>query len=263
MSGLIRSDFYRVFKSKLGIVSVILTVLFPLLTAALFRLIREIGYSIAEDAGPMIDLALNAFTLIASSFSFTNNIGLILPVFAAILVMTDISSGTVRNKIIQGHSRYSIYASHFIVSMTYCVGLIAVYVALTAGFGVAFLGNQMLDGVSVESLVYFYVLGGLCFAFVASVATCMSLLTLNNAGAILLTLLVCMGFGLFSSLLVALVDDETALHVLRFIPSYVVTEFQMGGITPVMFLEGLGGTLLFSGAFYALGTFSFAHRDLK
>ena len=262
MRQLLRADLYRLLKSKLTLVSLILAAVMPLLFSALFLGLKEFVKFADPSSSAMIELALNGHTLVASTFSLTNNIGIILPVFATIFVMNDLTSGTIRNKVILGHSRHKIFASSFLCAFFYCAALIAIYAAMTALWGGLILGFGEISEARIVSLVYFYILGLAEFAFVSAAATCLPLLTLNSAASVLLTILVCLSFGLLSSIIAAF-DYSSFAHVANFIPGFVATTFQMKEIDLTMFLEGLAGTLLFALAFYLLGTFGFNKRDLK
>ena len=205
---------------------------------------------------------MNARMLVGTTFSFTNNFGLVLPVFAAIIIMADVTSGTIRNKLILGYRRSQIFASHFLTTMAYCLVLIGVYAAMTALWSPIFLGANTISSEHAVTLVYFYVLGLLSFVLVSAVATCFSLVTLNMAGSILLTLVFGMGFGLLAQILGS-IDYSSFEHVAYFLPNFVVNVFNVREITLTMFLEGAAGTLLFALAFFFLGMLGFGKRDLK
>ena len=262
MKHLLKADFYRLFKNKLALISLIIAAVLPLLTALLFLGLREMLVAMDPSSKDSVAFVMNARMLISSSFSFTNNFGIVLPVFAAIIIMGDVNSGTIRNKVILGYRRRQIFASHYLVTLAYCLSLIAIYAAMTALWSVVILGANPVSAEHAVSLVYFYILGLLSFAVVSAVATCLSLLTLNNAGSILLTLVFCMGFGLLAQLIGAF-DYSRFEHVVNFLPNFVVNAFASKEISLTMFLEALGGSLVFGGAFYVLGTIGFAKRDLK
>ena len=203
--------------------------------------------------------------LISGCFSFTNNFGIILPIFAAIFIMLDVSSGTIRNKLVLGYRRDQIYASHYLTVLTYCLVMIALYAGMTVLWSNVILGTIELTDAQFLSYVYYFVLGFLSFALVAAIATFFSLSTLNSAGSVILALATCLVLGLASSIL-SLFDfssNEVLEHVLNFIPCFVPSLVTMKEITTIMFLEGLGGILIFTALFYILGNVIFSNRDLK
>ncbi len=259
MKNLLRADFYRLFKNKLSLISLIIAAILPLAMTLLFLGLREMLVALDPSQEGMVEMLFGANTLIGTSFSFTNNIGIILPVFASLIILSDVNSGTIRNKIILGYSRHKIFASHFLSILAYCLVLIAVYAGMTALWSVIILGVQPMDAAST---VYFYILGLIAFAVVSAIATCFALVLLNTAGSILLTLALCLGLGLLVTLLTSF-DYSSYEQVAYFIPNFVLTIFTSKTITATMFLESLAGSLVFGAAFYLAGTFGFSKRDLK
>lgn len=261
MTRLLKSDFYRLLKSKLSIITMIIAVVLPLFAALMIYAISLLLESIDPESVGL----LGGQVLIASCFSFTNNFGIILPIFAAIFIMLDITSGTVRNKTILGYRRYQIYASHFIVTLTYCLVGIGLYAGMTVAFSSLILGTIELTEAQLLSYVYYFILGFISFALVAAVATFFSLSTLNSAGAVILTLATCLVFGLVSSIL-SFFDfsgNEVATHIVRFVPCYLTSVFSTGTIDAIMFIEALSGIIIFTAIFYILGNVIFSKRDLK
>lgn len=103
MIKLLRSDFHRLFRSKLfylGIIAVAVSVG--------SALINNIYYM-----GVMEDLQLPLDNLL---FRGTSVIGFAITVFTCFFVGTEYSDGTMRNKLIVGNSRMTIYISHFITT---------------------------------------------------------------------------------------------------------------------------------------------------
>lgn len=261
MSRLLKSDFYRLLKSKLSIITLIIAVVLPLFATLMIYVIGLLLESIDPESAGLV----GGQVLIASCFSFTNNFGIVLPIFAAIFIMLDISSGTVRNKTILGYRRYQIYASHYIVTLTYCLVGIALYAGMTVLWSTVILGMPELTDTQLLSYVYFFILGFISFALVAAIATFFSLSTLNSAGSVILTLATCLVFGLLSSILMFFdfSGNEVAIHILRFIPCYFTNAFSGNEIDGIMFIEALSGNLIFTALFYILGNVIFSRRDLK
>ena len=262
MKNLLKADFYRLLKNKLVIISSIIAVALPFLIIGMMYGLKMFLKATDPDTADMFDILVNSHTMVSSAFSFTNNFGIVLPVFAALIVMADITSGTIRNKIILGYSRHKIFASHFIVTMTYCIALIAIYAAFTTLASVLILGVGQISAERATSLAYFYVLGIFNYVVVSAFATMIALLTLNGAGTVILTIAFCLVIGLIAQLVGAF-DYSKYEHFVNFIPGFITVVFQLKEITLVMFLEGLGGSLLFSGLFYLAGTLGFARKDLK
>ena len=149
MLNLLKADLKRAVKDKLFFVLLIIAGVFalttPLINRALFLLIDIEG----EEGIEMLGLEINAKTIFFSSFSPSNNFGLILPIMVAIILCKDFSQGTMRNKIICGNSRASIYFS-----------LLATCIILMCAFILA----QAVVTLLVSLLFFDYQAGGFALA---------------------------------------------------------------------------------------------------
>ena len=263
MIRLIRSDFYRLLKTKITYISLAIAFVLPVIMAGLYAGLIALLTEGDEEAAEMLGLMINARTLINTTFSLTNNFGIVLPVFSVIIIMSDISNGTIRNKIMIGYKRHEIFASHFITTFVYCLVTMGVYAGMTLLWSNVILNTTDLTSSEVVSYIYFYVLGFLSLAVIVGIGCCLSLATLNSAGSIIITLVITIILGFVASILSGFDFPEVTEHILRFIPYVVISIVSYKEITLVMFLEGLGGILIFAGLLYGLGTYIFIRRDLK
>ena len=103
MINLIKTDTKRILKDKLFlvvcIIALCLSVFMPLLYKAMFS-----GMEVVEEDMFAEMFMISGKSLFFDSFSAGNNMGLIAPVFIAIIICKDFSQGTIRNKIICGKS---------------------------------------------------------------------------------------------------------------------------------------------------------------
>jgi len=262
MKNLIKADLYRIFKSKLTLISFIIAAAIPLFTTLLYL---GMGFVLKSTVGDEIESVkdlLNSESLLAGTFSYTNNLGLAVPIFAVVLIMNDVTSGTIRNKIVYGYKRHQIFASHYISILCYCLILMGIYAASIALFGTTILGHGAVDKAKALSYLYFYILGFVGVAVVAAIACFFSLSLLNVAGSAVLSLVVCIFFGILTTIF-SISDKDFFVHLTRFIPSAVIGHQLYENITLIMFLEGLAGDLIFLASFYLGGTFIFSNRDIK
>ena len=141
MTRLIKADFKKFFKDKLFFVSCILAVIFAVITPLLYVLISS---SLGDD--PMAEELLSGLVsskgLFFSAFTVGNDFGLIVPLLIGIVMFKDFSYGTVRNKIISGHSRSSIFLSNYIVCFITLFGITLAYAFLTLGVSLPFFDYQ-------------------------------------------------------------------------------------------------------------------------
>ena len=168
MTRLIKSDFRKFFQDKLFIVVCILAVVFAVITPLLYLML----FSVADEVDPMTQELLSGYVTAKGQFfggfSFGNNLGLIAPLLIGIVFFKDFSYGTIRNKIISGHSRRSIFLSIFIVCTTVLFAIVLAHSLLTLGISLPFFDYQstpfamhdfwyLLESLLFEFLVYIFV----------------------------------------------------------------------------------------------------------
>ncbi|NLW74289.1 MAG: hypothetical protein GX057_05270 [Clostridiales bacterium] len=141
MSDLLRADYYKIKKDIILFIALILVVFFALSTPALYLLLEKLIEDSLDELGGMgFGIAFSGKFVFMSTLSVTNNIGLILPVLMGILVCRDFSTGTVRNKIIAGHSRLQVYLSLLISAVSIGATLFLIYSLLMLALGSLLLG---------------------------------------------------------------------------------------------------------------------------
>ena len=278
MNRLIRTDFKRFFQDKLFLVVCILAVIFavvtPLLYAVLFGLM-------AGEMDPMTEQLLAGYVngkgQFFGAFSFGNNLGLIAPLLIGIIFNKDFSFGTVRNKIISGHSRTSIFLSIVVVCTVTLFGVMLAHALLTLGVSLPFFEFQSTP---FELADFWYLLESLGFMLLTYVfvATFVSWLCVNmkNVGmVIVMYIAVVLGCTMIAGILQGITvvlemepDMEKTVEILDFFQrinmfnstatigigtDYTATDVWYYVLTPVI------GTVALLGH----GMVSFSKRDLK
>lgn len=167
MTALIRSDYKRFFKDKLFLVVCILAIVFAITTPLLYAALLSLGGEIDPMTEELLSSYISAKGQFFGAFSFGNNLGLIAPLLIGIILYKDFSFGTMRNKIISGHSRASIFLSLFLVCTTTLFGIVLAHALLTLGISLPFFGYQstpfdmadfwyLLESLLFELLVYIF-----------------------------------------------------------------------------------------------------------
>ena len=162
MVDLIKSDFRRVLKDKLFMVVCILAAVFAVITPLLYKLIFS---SMEPELEVMTAGLVYAKDNFFGAFSLGNNFGFVMPFLLAIILCKDFSHGTVRNKIISGHSRTNIFLSMYTVCATVLWVMTLLHALLTLGVSLLFFEYQegpvtagdlwyMLQSLGFELLVY-------------------------------------------------------------------------------------------------------------
>lgn len=273
MRNLIKADFKRVFKDKLllvmGILAVVFAAITPLLYAVMFSALG------AEDE--MISSFITGKAQFFGSFSIGNNLGLIAPVLLAIALCKDFSFGTIRNKIIAGKSRSTIYLSLFITSATVLISVMLLHALITLGVSLIFFDYQP-TAFTIADFWYFLESLGFEILVLLWVAALLAYLCANmkNVGLVIV-LYIAVSFilviaGSIVQVVVSIMEtmggNERWLSVLRFIDRINVgsaaTYIGMGTkytLKDVLYLTipSIVGILGFTG----FGILRFKKKDLK
>lgn len=126
MYKLLNAGFYRLKKNKVFWGLVIVTIVIAV--ATLFNQIQHV-----EIWGKR---GINRILI-----NYINWIGIFIAIFTSIFIGTEHANGTIRNKIIVGHSRVKIYLSNLIISITVGLILEIIYILLICGIGIPTLGG--------------------------------------------------------------------------------------------------------------------------
>ena len=262
MRRLLDADFYCLRKSKLSLVMLIIAVTIPLFVVLVYVGLRFIAEQTAEEGMPPLGGLFSARGILSGVFSLTGNIGIIFPIFAGIIIGADMTNGTLRNKVIIGHSKAKIYFSHLIVTIVFGIVTVTLYALVTLGFALVFFKYGVeLTPEEVKNLIYFFVTGLLSYVFLSSVINVFALIFKTPAPTILISVLIGMGFGLISSL-ISLIDYSSFKYLVYLIPTFANGQFQ-AGISDVIFIEGIISLIVFSLAFIFVGLGLFVKKDIK
>lgn len=212
MTRLIKSDFKKFFCDKLFLIVLILAAVFAVITPILYVLIFEFAGEMDATTEQMLSGYLSAKGQFFGSFSFGNNLGLIAPILIGIILCKDFSFGTVRNKIISGHSRTSVFLSNFIVCATVLFGIMLAHALLTLFVSLPFFEYQSIPFKAED---FYYLLESLFFQFliylfVAAFVTWLSVVMKNTGLVIVMYIAVVFGFTMIAGILqIAIIALET------------------------------------------------------
>ena len=127
MINLLKVDLKRILKDKLLVIVCIIALVMSLFTPLLLKGLLVLGLDM-EWISSKEGVALGFFS---NAFSASSNIGLILPIFIAIIINKDFTYGTIRNKIICGNKRSTIFLSMFISSAIITVAIMIIQALIT------------------------------------------------------------------------------------------------------------------------------------
>lgn len=180
MIRLLHANFYRLKKNKVFIGIIIITII-----ASFVILFNTYQGNIINEKYNMIKTTIDKTYII-----YINVISFLIAIFVSIFVGTDYSDGTIRNKIIVGHSRKNIYLSNLIVSIV--VGLILETIHLTI---ITIIGIPLIGKIQMNILDFLYIILNMILLIIvfSSIFNFISMLcsnvTLSTVGSLLLILI--------------------------------------------------------------------------
>ena len=276
MKNLLITDIKRMVKDKLFLIAVIIGLAFAVTTPFMYKglILLLDGQAGAELFGSM----MSAKSLLGTSFAPMSNYGLILPILLAIVIYKDFSYGTIRNKIISGKSRTSIYLSLFISSAILMFICILGYTLIQ--FGLSSLLLEYSPTVKFVEDIPFILLtllfGTLCYLFIT--ASIVFLCTvLKNVGlaivlhfgiVVLLTVLATI-FNFAYTAIEAMDGNKILIwlfDVLSNINIYYHLNLVIGYVetyTTANIIYIIADSLVFTGLITLLGILIFNKKDLK
>lgn len=268
MINLLKADLFRVLRTKIVYISLIIAVALPLFIAIVNGLTEMAVRSLDPETTYPNGIG---DSLLTTTFSPLMSFSYIFAVFPVIVIMMDFGNGTLRNKVIHGYTRHQIYAAHFIITLMHVTAMTLLF-ASTNIVSALVLGISEVPTSLIPVYLIYYFVGLLGIVLVASLG-CSLALALGSAGAIVLTIfgvIALNNIGSIIGLILQLSEVNNADNFLCFFPSYYIdslSNYMMYkaevSIDPLHVFGAVAGVLTIAGAFYALGTFVFNRRDFK
>lgn len=166
-----------------------------LFVSTFFRMLKKIVFWIlmicmfaygVYSASNAASEARGAFALDGCLFEFVPFMGLAAAIFIGLFIGSEYSDGTIRNKLVVGHSRMRIYLANLIVCSIACILISLAYVA-----GIVMVGSSKGGELLTETSIVFMCL--IC-SFVVSIAftsimTMLAMLNTNKAGNVVVSMI--------------------------------------------------------------------------
>lgn len=215
MTNLLKSDFYKLLRSKGFYISIILSIIFTVIIVLILKLtynsadnILTSGYSSPESQeslNSLLNINLNAVSQIPLFFPNSFLLTFIaIPI--SIFCTSDFKFGTIKNIASKGFKREYIYLSKLIASVFIC------FVILLVNLPVYTIGNTIIWGFGdipdnfVLDLLRLCGLEFLAYIGIASLFTMISMLIRNNGGAIAINICVLSLSSIILMLLSLIID---------------------------------------------------------
>ena len=173
MSRLLKAFFYKISKDITFRITLIVGA-----GVAIFMILLYFLLDLFLDAEGM--KMLTGQSMLVTSFSPAQNFGIAIPINIVSFVILEFTQGTIRNKIIAGHSKFKIYASLYLSGLVLAFSLLLMYVGVCTLFGTiiggfdldvaTMVGTGMGAKVSAEFIIKFVVLSLLTYTSLVSFA---------------------------------------------------------------------------------------------
>lgn len=166
-----------------------------LFASTFFRMLKKIVFWIllicmfiygVYSASNIASEARGDFTLDGCFFESAPIMGLVAAIFISLFVGSEYSDGTIRNKLVVGHSRMRIYLANLIVCSMACVLIFLAYITGVIIVGSS-KGGELLTETSVISMCLICCL--LVSMAFASIMTLLAMLNTNKAGNVVVSMI--------------------------------------------------------------------------
>ena len=285
----------RLFKSFLFKISKDLTFRITLIIGIALALFMTLIYL-------LIDFASGAFNgesehfltgpmMLMNSFSPVQNFGLAVPINLISFICLEFSQGTIRNKIIAGHSKFKIYTSLFLSGLVFTFALMIVYISictllgtLVGGFDLSkavisgLLSSTNIDGIFILQTIVIAI-----FVYITIVSFTVFFATLFRViGPCIPIVLIVLLFLYFAGTMVVILqeafDSDVPVQVMKILnPLFALSN---GGDTEVILVDGnptgvrsyyavdtfvsaLVNNTVYTALFFVGGALIFKKRDVK
>lgn len=137
-------------------------------------------------------------------FSHLPLMALLLPVLCSLFLGTEYSDGTIRNKLIVGHSRMNIYLSNLITIVASACALFALFYV-----PVCTMGTLLLGWLTADTLAVFTLLGGSILVIIAisCICTMLSMTIQNKTVASIISIMAMLALQMLAVVVMAKLDE--------------------------------------------------------
>lgn len=181
MYKLLNASFSRLRKNKIFLGLVILTIII-----AVFMLVSECLNNIKYSS--VFGISSNTTDILL--MKFINIIGFFIAIFTSLFVGAEYSDGTIRNKIVAGHSRKNIYLSNLIVSILVGIFLELIYLIIVSIVSIPIFGLVQMSflqlAVILLDIIMIIIVYSSIFNFIALIC---SNITISTVTSLLLILI--------------------------------------------------------------------------
>ena len=188
------ASLYKLFRDTTFKVTLIVGISLAILTNLLYFAVSKIA---DIDLGSML---FSGETALINSLNPTSNFGLMVPVNLVVFTIGEFTYGTIRNKIIAGHKKSSIYLSLLAIGFVFTTVLMVAYCFLSWAFG-SLLGGVHAKGVSGETIGYIILYGFFSYIFIMTVSVFVGSLIRSIGGSLPIIIILLLFLGLVPTII--------------------------------------------------------------
>ena len=272
-----------------------------------FRIVLIIGAGIAFFVTALyllIDLGIEGLAgesikfltgpnMLLTSLNPVDNFGLAIPICLITFTCLEFSQGTIRNKIIAGHSKFQIYASLVLSGLVLTFALLIVYTGICTLIGIVFGGFDLsnpiiiltlsISGAYAEPLyiIQMLIIAVVVYIAIVSYTVFFAALFRNIGPCIPVVIIVLMMLALGGSIVAMIgevLESDTLVNIVKIVdPLYVIsgggTDFtyiiendsakQYVSLETGAFAANIINNLVYAAIFFVGGALIFVKRDVK
>jgi len=259
MLNLIKLDFKRFIRDKSLIVLGAMIVVFAVFTDVILRVVTNM-----PEFTEMTGISFGPKEIVLNALSPSSDIGLMIPIFMAMIIIKDFKQGTVRNKLIIGKPRSLVFISDWIVAVIVGTCAYLLYAFINMGLGIALFGG--LDAVEggVGGLITRVLLAALVYTVFISAIVFLAC-SIRNLG-------ITIAIGVLGSLVVSLAANlpdmaqtlpDIIVNIGKAAPSYQIVQVANGVIDSALVMKSFVMTGVYSVVFVGLGLFFINNSDIN
>ena len=167
MTNLLRVNLYRMRKDILLYVCLAVSIVMVFASAATFQMLGLLTGVDAEALG----MFASGKTMLLNALSPMNNMGMLIPILLILMLARDYSNGTIRNKIICGYSRTTVFMASWVSALIFGAAMLLINMLGNLGIGCLLFGyGEPFDDKAVRELLTIIVLGVMVYEVFISIA---------------------------------------------------------------------------------------------
>ena len=275
MLRILYASLYKLFRDITFKVTLIIGIVLAILTNLLYFAIAKIG---DIELGSVL---FSGETALINSLSPTSNFGLTVPINLVVFTIGEFTYGTIRNKIIAGHKKSSIYLSLLALGFVFTTVFMVAYCFLSWAFG-SMLGGMHAEGVSGETIGFVILYGFFAYVFIMTLSVFIASLIRSIGGSLPVIIIFLLFLGLVPTIInISAIFGSSNGNLIDYLPAriamWIDPLFMIGlysssvmsmlitdtdNVTE-MIVAGIVVPVYWSVIFGVLGLKLFQYRDIK